>query len=120
MGSARFFAVATLLGACTALAAPSPAAREEIEYLLAQLAASPCEFQRNGKWYSAADAAKHIRRKYDYLLEKDLVDTTEQFIERAGSESSRSGKPYLVRCAGGAPVQSSAWLTEELQRYRKH
>jgi hypothetical protein len=119
MGSARFFAVAALLGACAALAAPPPAAREEIEYLLAQLAASPCEFQRNGKWYSAQDAVKHIRRKYDYLLQKDLVDTTEQFIERAGSESSRSGKPYLVRCAGAGTVHSSAWLDEQLQRYRK-
>jgi hypothetical protein len=29
-----------------------------------------------------------------------------------------SGKPYLVRCAGKAPVESAKWLTAELRQVR--
>jgi hypothetical protein len=29
-----------------------------------------------------------------------------------------SGKPYLVRCAGKAPMESAQWLTVELQAIR--
>lgn len=29
-----------------------------------------------------------------------------------------SGKPYLVRCGGKAPVESAKWLAGELQRLR--
>jgi hypothetical protein len=36
------------------------------------------------------------------------VQTTEQFIERAGSTSSLSGKPCLVWCGNDAPVKSAA------------
>ena len=41
---------------------------------------------------------EHLQRKYDYLLKKSLVDTSEQFIQRAASKSSVSGKPYRVKC----------------------
>jgi Family of unknown function (DUF5329) len=101
-----------------ALAAPSTAARAEIEHLMDYLAGSGCEFYRNGKWYPARQAVDHIRRKYDYLLKRDLVDTTEHFIERAAAASSRSGKPYKVRCASGQSVDSAQWLTQELARHR--
>ncbi len=47
-----------------------------------------------------------------------LVQTTEQFIERAASGSSMSGKPYLVKCGNGAPVQSGEWLRTELKDLR--
>ncbi|MGH8631807.1 MAG: DUF5329 domain-containing protein [Burkholderiales bacterium] len=99
-------------------AAPSPIARAEIDHLLSHLAASGCEFYRNGRWHPASQAREHLQRKYEYLLKKDLVDTAEQFIERAASESSRSGEAYRVRCAGGAPVASGEWLTDALRRYR--
>lgn len=99
-------------------AAPPPAARQEIAHLIAYLSASGCSFQRNGRWHEAAEAAKHIGRKYDYLLKRDLVASSEEFIARAASESSLSSKPYQVRCGGTAPVASAAWLTAELARYR--
>jgi len=99
-------------------AAPPPAARQEIAHLIAHLGASGCSFQRNGSWHDAAQAAKHIQRKYDYLLKRDLVTSSEDFIARAASESSLSNKPYQVRCGGNPPVASAAWLKAELATYR--
>jgi len=99
-------------------AAPPPAARQEITHLIGYLTASGCSFQRNGSWHDAADAARHLQRKYDYLLKRDLVASSEDFIARAASESSLSGKPYQVRCGGNAPLASAAWLKAELAKYR--
>jgi hypothetical protein len=44
-----------------------------------------------------------------------MVQSAEQFIERAASSSSTTGQPYLVQCGGGAPVQSGTWLRSQLQ-----
>ena len=102
-----------------ATAAPLPlAARAEVEALLHRLQSSGCEFNRNGSWYGGAEAKAHLAKKLDALEAKDLVKTTEQFIERGASTSSMSGKPYLVRCAGKAPVESAQWLKAELQALR--
>jgi hypothetical protein len=111
---------ALALAAClAATAAPlPPAARAEVDALLARLQSSGCEFNRNGSWYSGTDAKAHLLKKLDYLERKDMVKSTEQFIERGASGSSMSGKPYLVRCPGKAPVQTAQWLTAELQQLR--
>ena len=101
-----------------ARAEPPPQAQREIEQLIQALGASGCQFQRNGKWYPAADAQAHLRRKYDYLRKRDLVANAEQFIERAGTGSSVSGKPYQVRCAGQAAVSSADWLSARLSAIR--
>ncbi|MCE4553622.1 DUF5329 domain-containing protein [Pelomonas cellulosilytica] len=95
-----------------------PAARSEVDALLGRLQASGCEFNRNGSWYAGAEAKAHLLKKLEYLEGKDLVKTTEQFIERGASASSMSGKAYLVRCPGKAPVDSATWLTAELQQLR--
>lgn len=116
----KSYAAAVLLAILPILsqAAPPPAARQEIAHLIGYLTASGCSFQRNGSWHDAAEAAKHLQRKYDYLQKRDLVATSEEFIARAASESSLSGKPYQVRCSGNAPVASAAWLKAELAKYR--
>ena len=81
------------------------------------LAASGCRFQRNGNWYDASEARAHLQRKYDYLLKNDKVDTTEQFIDRAASRSSMSGRAYRVKC-GGREQDASAWFELQLKRLR--
>jgi hypothetical protein len=98
--------------------APDATARAEIDALFARLADSGCEFERNGSWHDAERAQKHLRRKYDYLLDRDLVPDAEAFIARAATESSWSGKPYRVRCGRAAPVASREWFLEELKRIR--
>ena len=112
---------ALLLGAACSLslaASPAPAATQEIEYLIGHLKASGCEFERNGSWHDSAKAAEHLRGKYDYLLKKGWVVTSDDFITRAATESSMSHKPYQVRCAGKDAEPSANWLQAELKRYR--
>jgi hypothetical protein len=99
-------------------AAPSSTTRAEIQHLLVYLENSGCQFYRNGTWHSAPDARAHLTKKYQYLLDKGLIKSAEDFVQRVAAESSMSGKPYQVRCGAGAPVTSAQWLSEELARYR--
>jgi hypothetical protein len=119
---ARIVRPLLLLAALVAIgahAAPlDPAARAEIDALLARLDASGCTFNRNGTWYPAADVKPHLLRKLKYLEDRGAVQSTEQFIERAASTSSMSGQPYLVQCGSAAPVSSSAWMLAQLQTLR--
>lgn len=101
-----------------AAAAPSPAAKKEIGQLMDALSGSGCRFQRNGDWYGAAEARAHLQRKYDYLLKKDKVDTAEQFIQRAASRSSMSGRAYRVECRG-TEQDASAWFHKRLLELRR-
>lgn len=111
-----------LLGLLVSVAAfpasPRSTAQAEVRYLLDYLEHSGCEFYRNGSWHNAADARAHLERKYNYLLRNGQVAKAEDFIERAASTSSMSGKPYRVRCARMAPVPSAQWLSDELRRHR--
>ncbi|HEY0683482.1 MAG TPA: DUF5329 domain-containing protein [Steroidobacter sp.] len=99
-------------------AEPDAKTRQEILHLISHLSASGCRFNRNGTWYDAARAVSHLNRKYEYLSKRDLIPNTEAFIERAASESSVSGKPYLVKCGNAPEVQSAAWFREALQKFR--
>lgn len=100
-------------------AAPlTPAARFEIDSLMSRLAAPACEFNRNGTWHTAAEARTHLMRKLKDLEDRGAVQSTEQFIELAASNSSLSGLPYLVRCGIDAPVRSGTWLRSQLQDIR--
>jgi len=108
-----------LIGVVAAAAAEIPSEmRGEIEHLIAYLRQSECRFERNGRWYDADDAAAHIERKLNWLEKRDLIASTEQFIERAASESSRSGEPYHVQCGAAPAVTSREWFTAELERLR--
>jgi len=92
---------------------------KEIAHLLDYTQNSECRFNRNGKWYTAEKAKEHIQKKYDYLVKKGRIDSTEQFIERAASKSSMSGKPYMITCDESKPVKSSVWFEKELLNFRE-
>jgi hypothetical protein len=111
------FLCAISLASELALAAPSPEAKKEIAQLMDALSHSGCQFQRNGSWYGATEARAHLQRKYDYLLKKDKVDTSEQFIDRAASQSSMSGRAYRVKCQG-KEQDASVWFRGQLQKLR--
>jgi len=96
----------------------SQSALSEIDQLLAALGSSNCRFNRNGKWYGAADAQAHLRKKYEYLRKKKLLGSAEDFITGAGTESSRSGEPYQVQCGKDEAVSSAVWLQAALRRLR--
>ncbi|ALJ28139.1 MULTISPECIES: DUF5329 domain-containing protein [Stenotrophomonas] len=118
----RGILLAMLLGVAvvpsTLHAAPGAAARAEIGGLMQALEDSGCRFQRNGSWHDAAEARSHLQRKYDYLLKRGLADSAEQFIERAASRSSISGKPYRVACPGRAEQDAAPWFRQQLLRLR--
>lgn len=115
----KFLFIASLAAvALPASAAPSPATQREISGLMQALEASGCRFQRNGTWYDAVAARGHLQRKYDYLLKRDMVDSSEQFIDRAASRSSMSGKAYKVSCSGAPEQDASAWFLQQLRRLR--
>lgn len=96
----------------------SATTKAEIEHLLGFLEKSGCQFNRNGSWHSAAEAAAHIRKKYNYLAGKNMLTDTESFIKKGASESSISGKPYIVKCVGQSDINSALWFGQELTAYR--
>lgn len=102
----------------TARAAPPTNVQIEVNFLLGYIDGSGCKFYRNGTWSDSKTAQAHLRTKYKYLVARNLINSTEDFIERAATESSISGQPYEVRCNGGATVTSSQWLRDELARFR--
>ena len=107
-----------LLAGSTVAQTPSAETTQEVGQLFAALKQSNCEFSRNGSWHNAQKASEHLQRKYDYLLKKRLVTTTESFIELAATRSSMSGKPYQVRCGKTAPVSSNSWFKNQLNAVR--
>ncbi len=116
---AALFSILCALAPVAPAYAATPAMRQEVAHLLDSVAASHCQFNRNGSWYEAAEARDHLRKKFDYLDQRNQVSSAENFIERAATSSSISGKSYLIRCPGVAPVESATWLGAELARYRK-
>ena len=114
--------MALLAALCTSLTAlgaePSSVTKLEVDWLLVRLGASGCRFQRNGTWYGAAQARTHLEQKYQYLLNKQLVGTTEDFISLAATKSSMSGNPYQVQCGAQEQITSAAWMTAQLRNAR--
>lgn len=110
--------IALVIAATTAHAGLDAQGQREVDALLAFVGNSHCTFIRNGKSYDAADAQSHLAHKLNYLLQRGKVNSAEEFIERAGTESSFSGKPYLVNC-DGTERPSADWLKEALRHLRE-
>ncbi|MDM0038339.1 DUF5329 family protein [Variovorax sp. J22G21] len=110
-----------LLAGTAGLAGATPSASEDkiIESLIQRVAArANMVFLRNGNEYSAADAARHMREKYEYF--KQEIVTAEDFILRCGTRSEMTKVTYKVRMAGGNAVrESSDFLYEELRALRQ-
>jgi len=98
---------------------PPETARSEITHLFNYVEMSGCQFYRNDSWHSAREARAHLETKYRYLLKRGLMNTAEDFIERAASKSTVSGRPYQIRCDHNTPVAAAEWFTAELLRYRQ-
>ena len=91
--------------------------RAEVDHLLAYVGSSNCEFFRNGTWYDAKKGQSHIKDKFNFLLGKDMIKATPDFIEQAATKSYMSGQAYKVRC-NGVEIASAKWLNDELARHR--
>jgi hypothetical protein len=118
MGALGLALLCVALNAAAGGEPPAAAAQDEIRRLLATLEGSGCEFARNGKWYPAGEARRHLERKYGEAVRRDLIRSSEDFIRLVASGSSVSGEPYQVRCNASPAVPSAVWLNQELMRYR--
>ncbi|MEH6580992.1 MAG: DUF5329 domain-containing protein [Halioglobus sp.] len=113
----KFLAVAAIcvLNSGPALAEIPPETDREVQYLLAFVANSGCDFERNGSTHDPADAADHLRLKYRRGAR--YVDTAEHFIDRLASESSWTGRDYSATC-NGKEIPTGQWLHQALDDYR--
>jgi len=74
-------------------------------------------FIRNGREHTPADAARHMRDKWQW--KKSEIKTADDFVNIAASKSSVSGKPYMIRFRGGKEVKSADYLREQLKNLQK-
>lgn len=118
MQARRRFCLALIAGMALprlALAAPLP--EQEIEALIARVEHTRgVVFIRNGREYTASEAAAHLRRKLKAAHGR--IRTPEQFIEHLGTRSSTTGKPYRVRLPDGRMLDSATWLRQLLREVR--
>ena len=111
---ASFLFVYTLLGAAWADAAPI-SEPQKIEMLLSSIGRlQGAVFIRNGSEYTAAQAAEHLRYKWNKA--GDRVKTAEDFIVLCATKSSMSGLAYRIRFADGTTLDSAVFLEQQLKR----
>ncbi len=80
-----------------------------IEALIAAVEGlSAAEFIRNGRAYTAAEAAEFLRRKW--RMKASAVASATDFIDRVASYSDTTGRPYRIRLADGREIPSSLFL----------
>lgn len=111
--------ILTLPGVTGAAVPPDPAVKVEIDYLLDRVQNSGYVFIRNGSEHTSAEAAKHMRRKYEYFADKGEIVTVQDFIDLAGTKSLLTGRQYTVRLPDGTIVPTAEWLRGELEARRR-
>jgi hypothetical protein len=96
----------------------SPTQSARIEYLIAAIESLPnAQFIRNDTSYDAKAAADHLRLKLRNAGSR--VRSAEDFIRYCASQSSISGKPYLIRFSDGRVLSSGDYLRQRLAEYDK-
>lgn len=109
-----FFFLLVFLVPGQARAAEPKTETEKIEQLISHVGSlSNAKFVRNGSEYDAKTAAKFLRGKWD--ANKAEIKTASDFISKAATKSSTTGKPYLIRLKDGKEVACATYLTEQLK-----
>ncbi|TAL34475.1 MAG: hypothetical protein EPN93_12195 [Spirochaetes bacterium] len=116
-GVILWLAVLVILFPGAGFTGPDETLTREITYLLNTIETTECAFLRNDVSYSSKEAADHIRKKYDYF--RDKIGSAEDFIELCASQSSMSGKPYMIKCGDSDAVPSRTWLKIKLDEFRR-
>ena len=87
----------------------------EVRLLIDAIAASHCDFNRNGRQHTAEEAAAHLELKYARAGKH--IDSADEFVTQLASSSSFTGKPYLMNCEGGT-LPAGDWMIEALEQIR--
>ncbi len=94
--------------------APAPE-KQKIESLLTHVGGlKDAKFIRNGTDYDAKTAVTFLRGKWN--RSDDEIKSAQDFIAKAATGSSTSGKPYLIRFKDGREVACAAYLKGELTK----
>jgi hypothetical protein len=102
------------LNASLLAAVAPPAEKAKIEALIHHVETlKDAKFVRNGKEYDAVSAAKFLREKWE-ANDKE-IKTAKDFVAKAASFSSTSGKPYLIRFKDGREVKCGDYLGSQLK-----
>jgi hypothetical protein len=89
--------------------------KAKIEALIAHIEAlKDASFVRNGSDANAKTAAKFLRGKWQ-ANDKD-IKTAADFIAKAASVSSTTGKPYLIRFKDGTETRCGDYLSTHLKK----
>ncbi len=116
--SRALFLLCLFWSAATTLSAEEPASATEkakIEALISKIQGlENASFVRNGSDYSAANAAKFLRAKWDRHAKE--VKTAADFIAKVASASGTSGKPYMIRFNDGKETPCGDYLTDQLKK----
>ena len=89
----------------------------EVRLLIDAIAASGCDFNRNGRQHTAEEAAAHLELKYARAGKH--IDSADEFITQLASSSSFTGKPYLMSCEGDT-LPAGEWMIDALEQIRVH
>ena len=91
------------------------AAEREVRLLIDAIAASHCDFNRNGRQHTAAEAAAHLELKYARAGRH--INSADEFITQLASSSSFTGRPYLMSCEGDT-LPAEDWMIDALEQIR--
>ena len=112
MGFVIFLSAAT-----SSHAEPAAGEKAKIESLISHLEnLKDATFIRNGSDYDPKSAAKFLRGKWQ-ANDKD-IKTAADFIAKAATLSSTTGKPYLIRFKDGTQANSGDYLTARLKELK--
>lgn len=106
-----------LLTAAADAARQSIPLQHTIDHLLDYVSESGLTFMRNGKSYTAPEAAGHMRKKYEHF--HDDIGSAEDFIRLCATRSLVTGKPYTLVGKDGRELATGDWLSRELLEYRR-
>jgi hypothetical protein len=92
--------------------------KQKIEALIKHVEGlKDAKFIRNGSEYDAKSAARFLRGKWESNESK--IKTAKDFIEKAASVSSTTGKAYEIRLKDGKKMKSGEYLLAELKKLEK-
>ena len=109
--------ISIAIGSLGIAADASSADKEKIEALISSIEGlKDAVFLRNGSEYDAKTAAKFLRGKWNSHTKE--IGNASDFIEKAASVSSTSGKPYLIHFKDGKEVKCGDFLKEQLEKLK--
>lgn len=109
----RILAFVWLMPATSQAAALPASEKAKIEALIHHLGnLKNAKFIRNGSEYDAATAVKFLRGKWD--SNADEIHNAKDFIEKAATKSSTSGKEYQIKLADGSVTPCGKYLRARL------